>query len=258
MKFWLNLSFLGVLDFKVMNATPKIFLMLLGATLVFHTTLKYMIDNIEEFETLPLPPKKIKKISTNNPTIQVNAKVKDSWNLVNFSSGKTHTVKDNAIKKKVFQEINWDLGFSRTKIITNGGATNPIGKTGAINLGPVDFDKVSKAPKNGYVEDKISFGNLINKELSDWYNYRTRTHNIESKKNVYIIKLKDKRFMKMRILNYYCGNKDAECRSMMCSRQQAACLTVEYVLAKNGTDQFPQNISGSNIGNDFDSPTNFN
>ncbi len=241
-----------------MNSTPKIFLMLLGATLIFHTTLNYMIDNIEEFETLPLPPKKIKKISTNNPTIQINAKIKDSWNLVNFSSGKTHTIKNNEAKKKAFREINWDLGFSRTKIITNGGATNPLGKTGAINLGPVDFDKVNKAPKKGYVKDKISFGNLINKELSNWYNYRTRTHNIESKNNVYIIKLKKRRFMKMRILNYYCGKKDKECRSMMCSRQQAACLTVEYVLTENGTDLFPQNIAGTNLVHNFNSPTNLN
>ena len=147
-----------------MNPTPKIFLMLLGATLIFHTSLNYMIDNIEEFETVPLPPKKIKKISTNNPTIQVNAKTKNSWSLVNFSSGKTHTVTESEAKKKAFQEINWDLGFSRTKIIRNSGATNPLGKTGAINLGPVDFDKVNKAPKMGYVEDKISFGSLINKE----------------------------------------------------------------------------------------------
>jgi len=241
-----------------MNPTPKIFLMLLGATLIFHTALKYMIENIEEFETLPLPPKKIVKISTNNPTIQVNAKIKDAWNLVNFSSGKTHTIKDNKAKEKAFQEINWDLGFSRTKIITNGGSTNPLGETGAINLGPVDFDAVSKAPKIGYVQDKVSFGNLKNKELSDWYNYRTRTHNIESKKNVYIIKLKDERFMKMRILNYYCGKKDAECRSMMCSRQQAACLTVEYVLANIGTHQFPQNIPEAKHVHSFNSPTNLN
>ena len=241
-----------------MNPTPKIFLMLLGATLIFHTALKYMIDNIEEFETLPLPPKKIKKISTNNPTIQVNAKIKDSWKLVNFLSGETHTIKDNETKKKAFQEINWDLGFSRTKIITNGGATNPLGKTGAINLGPVDFDKISKAPQKGYVADKISFGNLLNKELSDWYNYRTRTHNIESKKNVYVIKLNDKRFMKMRILNYYCGKKDQECRSMLCSRQQAACLTVEYVFAKYGTDQFPQNIPSTNHIHNIDTSINLN
>ena len=62
----------------------------------------------------------------------------------------------------------------------------------------------------------------------------------------------------MRILNYYCGKKDAECRTMMCSRQQAACLTVEYVLAKNGTDQFPKNFADSNLVHGIDLPTNLN
>jgi len=239
-----------------MNPTPKIFLMLLAATLIFHTALNYMIDNIEEFETVPLPPKKIKKVSTQNPTIQVNAKTKDSWMLVHFSSGKTQAVKDGKNKKEALQSLDWDMGFSRTKIITNGGATNPLGNTGVINLGPVDFDQVSKAPKKGYIEDKISFGNLINKELSDWYNYRTRTHNIESKNNVYVVKLTDNRFMKMRILNYYCGKKDQDCRTMMCSRQQAACLTVEYVLAKKGTNQFP--LSVTNLAQNIESSTNIN
>ena len=228
-----------------MNPTPKIFLMLLAATLIFHTALNYMIDNIQEFETVPLPPKKIKKISTQNPTIEVNAKAKDSWALVDFSTGIVKIVNEKTVLKSEFQNTEWDLGFSRTKIISNSGATNPLGKTGVINLGPVDFESVSKAPKNGYVEDKISFGNLINKEFASWYNYRTRTHNIESKNNVYVIKMADKGFMKMRILNYYCGKKDQDCRTMMCSRQQAACLTVEYVLAKNGTMFFPLSNSGS-------------
>ena len=233
----LKLFYCDKLNF--MNATPKIFLMLLGATLIFHTVLDYMIDNIEEFETVALPPKIIKNISTHNPTLQVNARAKDSWMLVNFSSGDTYKVLESDAEKNTLNNYEWDLGFSRTKIISNGGATNPLGKTGVINLGPVDFEKISKAPNTGYVEDKVFFGNLINQEFSGWYNYRTRTHNIESKQNVYIVKLADKGFMKMRILNYYCGKKDQDCRSMMCSRQEAACLTLEYVLAKNG--QFPLN-----------------
>ena len=228
--------------------------MLLAATLIFHITLNYMTDNIEEFETVPLPPKVIKKISTQNPTIQINAKVKDAWMLVHFPSRKTHTVADDQFKKNAFQSLDWDLGFSRTKIITNGGATNPLGFTGAINLGPVEFNKVNKAPKKGYIEDKITFGNLINKELSAWYNYRTRTHNIESKNNVYLIKLNNNRFMKMQILNYYCGKKDQDCRTIMCSRRQAACLTVEYVLAENGTDVFAINKTDSNTSSTIDSP----
>ena len=223
--------------------------MLLAATLIFHTALNYMIDNIQEFETVPLPPKKIKKISTQNPTIEVNAKENDSWALVDFSTRKIKTINEKNASKRKLQNIEWDLGFSRTKIITNSGATNPLGKTGVINLGPVDFDSVNEAPQKGYIEDKLSFGNLINKEFTGWYNYRTRTHNIESKNNVYVVKMADKGFMKMRILNYYCGKKDQDCRTMMCSRQQAACLTVEYVLANNGSKIFPLKKPDSTLVN---------
>ena len=206
---------------------------------MFHTTLNYMDSNIEEFETVPLPPKKIKKISTNNPIIKIDAKDRDAWMLVDFSSGKTLKLSEDEIETNKLNQTNWDLAFSRTKIITNGGKTNPSGKTGVINLGLVNFDDIRTAPENGYVQDHRSMGNLINKELAGWYNYRTRTHNIESKKNVYAMKLNNGDFMKMRILNYYCGQKDEECRSMMCTREEAACLTVEYVLAEPGSNTFP-------------------
>lgn len=220
-----------------MNSTPRIFLMLLGATLLFHTTLNFMEENIEDFETVPLPPKKIKKISTNNPVIRVNAKEKNSWTLIDFPTGKSHKIGESETNK--FSELSWNLGFSRTKIISNGGKTNPLGKTGIINLGPVSFDDIKAAPKTGYVQDHRSLGNLINKELAGWYNYRTRTHNIESKKNVYALKLKDDLFMKMRILNYYCSQESDDCRTMMCTREEAACLTIEYVIAESGSTLFP-------------------
>ncbi len=232
--------------------------MLLAATLIFHTALDYMETNIEDFETVPLPPKKLDKISTHNPVIQVNAKARDFWMLVDFSTGKMHKVPESATKNKKLKDIEWDLGFSRTKIITNGGATNPFGKTGVINLGPVDFENVSTAPKDGYIQDKVSLGNLLNKEFSGWYNYRTRTHNIESKRNVYVLKLSNNGFMKMRILNYYCGTNDQDCRSMMCTREQAACLTLEYVFAENGTSRFPLNVANSKLAQNIESPLNNN
>jgi len=181
--------------------------MLLAATLLFHTTLNYMENNIEEFEAVPLPPKKIQKISTNNSIIKIDAKDRNSWMLVEFSTGKTLKLSEDEAETSKLNQTNWDMAFSRTKIITNGGKTNPSGKTGVINLGLTNFDDIRTAPETGYVQDHRSLGNLINKELAGWYNYRTRTHNIESKKNVYAMKLNDGIFMKMRILNYYCGQK---------------------------------------------------
>lgn len=214
---------------------------------MFHITLNYMEENIEDFETVPLPPKKIKKISTNNPIIKVNAKERNTWVLVEFSSGKTLKVSEAEAETNKLNQVDWDLGFSRTKIISNGGKTNPLGKTGVINLGLINFDDVKTAPDTGYVQDHRSLGNLINKELAGWYNYRTRTHNIESRRNVYALKLNNGIFMKMRILNYYCDQEDQECRSMMCTREQAACLTIEYILAEPGSKIFPDTRLAKNI-----------
>ncbi|MBT4259334.1 MAG: hypothetical protein HOD90_05410, partial [Nitrospina sp.] len=188
-----------------------------------------------------------KKITSNNPIIKVNAKDRNTWMLVEFATGKTIQISERESETDKISHDNWDLGFSRTKIISNGGKTNPLGNTGIINLGLVNFDDVKAAPKTGYVQDHRSLGNLINKELAGWYNYRTRTHNIESKKNVYALKLNNGIFMKMRILNYYCSQKDNECRSMVCTREEAACLTIEYVLSQPGSQEFLDTLHVKNI-----------
>jgi hypothetical protein len=223
-----------------MNPTLKVFCILLFATLAFHTALNFMLDNIEDYETVPLPPKKIKANTTksNHPTLVIKAKSKETWTLISFSTGKTVTVEDLDKQKEELGQLDWDIGFQRTKIVTNGGITNPKGKVGVVNLGQVDFDSISKVPENEFVQDSRSFGRRTNKAISDWYNYRTRTHNIESKKNVYVVKTSGDDFLKMRILNYYCSNEEEDCRSMMCTRSEAACLTVEYV-SSNHSRNFP-------------------
>ena len=214
--------------------------MLLFATLAFHTTLNFMLDNIEDYETVPLPPKKlnINTIKTTNPILVIKAKSKETWILVSFSSGKTFTVNDLDEQKEELSLLDWDLGFQRTKIVTNGGITNPKGNVGVINLGLVDFDSIRRVPESEFIQDSRSFGRRTNKAISNWYNYRTRTHNIESKKNVYVVKTSNDDFFKMRILNYYCSNDAEDCRSILCTRSEAACLTVEYV-SSNHSRNFP-------------------
>ena len=51
--------------------------------------------------------------------------------------------------------------------------------------------------------------------------------------------MSDGGYVKMRILNYYCKNEEAECKSFMCSRQEAACYSIEYVLADKKGVHFP-------------------
>ena len=151
----------------------------------------------------------------------------------------SHHVDDPEKAKNKLEEFNWDLGFHRTKIIANGGITNNNGKVGVVNMGQIDFDDVKEAPSGGYIQDSRSFGSVVNKGIADWYNYRTRTHNVESRKNVYVVKSSEDEYIKIRILNYYCSRDEKDCRTIMCTRAEAACLTIEYVLSDKGTRVFP-------------------
>jgi hypothetical protein len=221
-----------------MNSTLKIFAMLLGTTLFLNVTMNYMGDNVDDFGNQALPPIRHKSFETNNPVLKVSAQSKENWTLVDFSSQKTFQISDPEKDQTLMIQQDWDLGFQRTKIISNGGVTNPQGKVAIANLGPVDFNSVTQVPEASFVPDTRSWGNVNNPSIVDWYLYRTRTHNIESKRNVYIVQTGDG-LLKLRILNYYCQRPESECKISMCPRDEAACLTVEYIHIPPGEEAFP-------------------
>ena len=220
----------------------NVFAMLLGATLFFNLAMNYMADNIADFESVALPPKKLVKRASLYPVIKVDATSRNTWTLVDFSAGKSFNIESPEINKKALRQINWDLGFQRTKIISNSGATNPEGRTQVINLGKVDFGKVRHVPATGYAIDKVTWGNITNKAISAWYNYRTRTHNVESNKFVYVLKTDQGGTAKIRIINYYCEREEKDCSRVMCARTEAACLTIEHVYLPPGETVFPASV----------------
>jgi len=221
-----------------MNSTLKIFAMLLGTTLLMNVTMNYMGDNVDDFGNQALPPVRPKSFDTNNPVLKVNAQSKEKWTLVDFSTQSSFQISDPEKDKELMNQQDWDLGFQRTKIISNGGITNPQGQVAIANLGPVKFDSVTHIPEVSFAPDVRTWGNVNNPSIIDWYLYRTRTHNIESKKNVYLIQTSDG-LLKLRILNYYCQRPEGECKTSMCPRDEAACLTVEYLHLPAGEQTFP-------------------
>jgi len=220
----------------------NVFAMLLVATLFFNLSMNFMADNITDFESVALPPKKPIRQPSPYPVIKVDATSRNSWTLVDFSTGKTYSIESPEKNKKALRQINWDLGFQRTKVISNSGATNPEGHTEVTNLGKVDFDKVLEVPASGYVKDTVTWGNITNKAISSWYNYRTRTHNVESNKHVYVLKTDRGGHAKIRIINYYCAREEKYCAQKMCGRQEAACLSIEHVSIPPGDAVFPAPI----------------
>ena len=217
----------------------NVFAILLGATLFFNLSMNFMADNITEYESVALPPKKLAKNPSLYPVIKVDATSRNSWTLVDFSTGKTFRIESPEINKKALRQMSWDLGFQRTKIISNSGVTNPEGRTEITNLGKVDFGKVREVPESEYVTDTVTWGNITNKAISAWYNYRTRTHNVESNKHVYVLKTDLGGHSKIRIINYYCSREEKDCAQSMCGREEAACLSIENVYLPPGFSIFP-------------------
>ena len=206
-----------------------------------------MANNIGDFESVPLQLPKEVNIVTNNPIIKVDATSRNKWALVDFSTGKIYSIKDPAKEKIRMKRFPWDIGFQRTKIITNGGLTNPDGIVGIKNMGPIDLDSVTSVPVTGYTQDAKSFGKVLNKAIVDWYLYRTRTHNVESQKNVYALRMAEGGYLKMRILNYYCSRDELECRTVMCGRQEAACYSIEYALPDENGRRFPMHTMAQSV-----------
>ena len=140
--------------------------LLIGSTL-FLITINFMADNIEDFESRPLPSPKLRSVTSHNPIIKVDATSRKKWTLVDFSTMKTYQVKDLEKENDKINQFPWDIGFQRTKIVTNGGVTNPEGRVSLKNLGPVDFDSITNIPNDGYIQDAKSYGKIINKAISD-------------------------------------------------------------------------------------------
>lgn len=150
----------------------------------------------------------------------VDARDPDRWVTFDFSRGAVVPIEDRA-------GLDWDLAFQRFRIRTNGGATNPRGRGGALDLGPVRFDSVREAPDTAYLEDAgDARRETRNRALERWYEYSWLTHVLKPKPHVYVVRTADGGYAKLEFLSYYCEGS------------QPGCLTFRYVYAGDGGRSF--------------------
>jgi len=155
----------------------------------------------------------------------LDARASDQWTFFDFSRGSVVEVPHQFA-------VDWDLAFQRHKMLVNGGATNPKGQGGILNLGEGPFDAVIDAPADGYVEDTIATINpdtivTENLAIKTWYHYNLLTHLLHPKPNVYVVRTADGKYAKMRIVSYYCDGGHA-----------SGCFTIEYVYQGDGGRRF--------------------
>ncbi|MCH8157042.1 MAG: HmuY family protein [Nitrospinae bacterium] len=168
-----------------------------------------VVPVVQEIPENILPPR----------TVMINASSENDWVYFDFS-------RDGVVKIHDPSSLEWDLAFRRTKVITNGGATNKFGKAGLIDLGAVGFNYVTEAPLDSYVKDTATRTETENQVLLKWYRYNYFTHKLTAKPNIYAVQTADSKFAKVKFLNFYCTNKET------------GCIRMQYVYQENGSNQF--------------------
>jgi len=155
----------------------------------------------------------------------INASSEEDWVYFDFSRGEVVNIHDKT-------SLEWDLAFRRSKVISNGGATNKFGRAGLIDLGTMNFDQVVEVPPDNYIQDMATRTETENPILLKWYRYNYLTHKLSAKPNTYAVKTANNKYGKVKFLDFYCANKET------------GCIKMQYVYQDDGSNQFMKPVSG--------------
>ena len=175
---------------------------------------------------LPTAPAAVLPNLMSPRVVMINASSEDNWVYFDFSRGGVVKIQDPT-------SLEWDLAFRRSKVISNGGATNKFGKAGLVDLGnSTEFNQIPEAPLNNYIQDSATRTETENPILLKWYRYNYLTHKLTPKANTYAVKTADEKFAKIKFLNFYCTNKET------------GCIQMQYVYQASGSNKFLKPVAG--------------
>lgn len=133
---------------------------------------------------------------------RVDASSSEEWVYFSFVSGGQVIPLDPA------SNSDWDLGFQRFHIISNGGASGSAGADVAVLLDQA-FEAVTAPPADGYVadqpdgDDTDSVVDTVFETGDGWYDYDDTTNRLSPRQNVYVVRTARGAHYKLTILDYY-------------------------------------------------------
>jgi hypothetical protein len=149
---------------------------------------------LETISTEPLP--------SGGFTTRVNASSQEEWVYFSFVSG------DQVIPLDPLNSPDWDLGFQRFHIVTNGGVSGSAGASVAT-LVDQTFESVTAAPVDGYLPDQpdTDDGDMLANSAFEsgdgWYAYDEATNRLSPRPIVYVIQTGRGAHYKLSISDYY-------------------------------------------------------
>jgi hypothetical protein len=103
---------------------------------------------------------------------------------------------------EAFETNGWDLALKRFEIFTNGGSSNPAGVVRVAVLVDRDFDALTRAPADGYLQDGAEA--VFNSVEGGWYYYDLSVHRLITKGELtYVVQTSSGVYKKLKMLSYY-------------------------------------------------------
>ena len=154
----------------------------------------------------------------------IDATSREAWAYFSFTTGDTVEVADP------LNSMDWDLGFQRTKVITNGGISGP-GKGSATLLKDVEFEGVKEAPADGYAVDSDANLAIVAESEEGWYIYTGPPNHwiLPLEQRVFVVQASDGTFAKVRFIGYYKDNEN---------KKDGGFITFEYAHQPDGSRNF--------------------
>jgi len=150
-------------------------------------------------------------------TYTVDASDPIRWSFFDFSRGSVVEAPDPQ---------GWDLAFRRFSIIVNGGPRF-AGDGGALDLGVLSLDTLSRVPTEGYHPTEVRRDSL-NAAFQGWYRYGFSSHLLTPRSHVFAVRTSDGRYAALELLSYYCPGA------------QPGCVTFRYVYQGAGGPELGQ------------------
>lgn len=135
---------------------------------------------------------------------RVDASDAEAWVYFSFVSG------GQVIPLDPLSSPDWDLGFQRFHIVSNGGASGSGGAAIAV-LTEQSFEAVVSAPADGYLpdqpdgDDSDTVVNSAFEEGDGWYAYDETTNRLSPRANVYVVQTGRGAHYKIALVDYYDG-----------------------------------------------------
>ena len=124
-------------------------------------------------------------------TVTIDARDAELWRFFAFWHGQL-VPSDTA---------GWDLAVRRFRVIVAGEA---------VRLDTSTFDALTHPPTGGFVATSFD-RDTLNRAIARWYRYSMFSHLLRPRRQVYVIRSRAGRYVKLEFLGYYCPGPEPGC-----------------------------------------------